>query len=305
MLAVFESVDLRSADAVVAALQAGTRANRSAPCRRGSIDVVEGAEAPPRLIATGDLHDNPVHLARAVELAGMADPAGAPGAHLTLHEVIHSDRLVNGVDLSYAALVRVALVKAAFPAHCHTLLANHELAQIVGAGIIKDGANVCALFNEGVEWVFGGDAPRVQAAVGEFIRSMPLALRIVHGPGAPDTLCAHSLPDPTLMDRFDPSVLERDLEESDYAPRRGSAHLLVWGRSQRPEQLEFLSRRWNVGLFLLGHEKAERGVMLVPPNAVVINSDHADGKYIPLPLDRPTSADLAVALAASIAPVPA
>ncbi|MCW5765650.1 MAG: hypothetical protein KIT68_06715 [Phycisphaeraceae bacterium] len=305
MLAVFESVDLRSADAVVAALVAGALANRTAPCRRGSIDVIDGAAAPSRLIATGDLHDNPVHLARAVELAGMGDPADAPTAHLTLHEVIHSDRLVNGVDLSYAALVRVALVKAAFPAHCHTLLANHELAQIVGAGIIKDGANVCALFNEGVEWVFGGDASRVQAAIGEFIRSMPLALRIAHGPGTPDTLCAHSLPDPMLMDRFDPDVLGRDLAEADYAPRRGSAHLMVWGRAQTADQLRTLSQRWNVGLFLLGHEKADRGVMLVPPNAVVINSDHAEGKYIPLPLATAPTPELALSRAASIAPGPA
>lgn len=300
MLPVFESINLRDAAAVCDALARAANANRSAPCRSGSIDVIDGATAPSRLIATGDLHDNPVHLARVVELAGMAAPGQAPRAHLTLHEVIHSDRLINGVDMSYTALVRVALVKAAFPEHCHTLLANHELSQIAGAGIIKDGANVVALFNEGVEWVFGADAPSVQSAIGGFIRSMPLALRIRHTAG-PDTLCAHSLPDPFLMDRFDPAILERDLVEDDYQPRKGSAHILVWGRAQKPEQLTALGQRWNVGLFVLGHEKTEQGVMVVPPCAVVLSSDHARGRYIPLPLDRAIGADGAAMLARPIA----
>ena len=292
MIPLFESVDLASPAAVVQAFTRGADANRDAPCRRGSIDVIHG---PGRLIATGDLHDNPMALARLASLAGMTAAGGNPAAHLTLHEVVHSDRLSDGMDFSYRALARVALLKQTFPEHVHTLLANHELSQIMGAGIIKDGINVVGAFNEGVEYVFGEEAAQVQSAIGEFIKSMPLALLCESGPASAaseprDVLCAHSLPGPLAMERFDAGVLERDLRDEDYLPRTGSAHAMVWGRGQRPVDLERLAARWRVGLFVLGHEKAESGVLMVPPNAVVLNSDHERGKYLDIDLARPPAA---------------
>lgn len=280
-------IDMRDADAVVHALEDGARANLSCVLRRGCCEVIE-ARPTERLIATGDLHDNPVHFDRVIEMAGQGESPSATPAHVTLHEVIHSDRLINGLDLSYRALVKVAALKAAHPLHVHTLLANHELAQIAGAGIIKDGANVVDLFNEGVEYVFGGEAERVLTAIAAFIRSMPLALRVV-GAGAPgrDLLCTHSLPVPELMDRFDPGVLDRVLDEPDYTPRRGSAHLLVWGRDHTREQLESLAKAWGCGAFVLGHEKAPEGHFVREPNCLVLNSDHERGVYAEIDLGGP------------------
>ncbi|MFG0313994.1 MAG: hypothetical protein ACF8LL_07400 [Phycisphaerales bacterium] len=279
-------LDLQDPVAVCDALTAAAEANRDASCRRGSIDEVSGD--PSRLIATGDLHDNPIHLARVTEAADLE----AGGAHLTLHEIIHSDRLIAGVDLSYRALTRVAAMKLAHPELVHTLLANHELSQIAGAGIIKDGVKVVEVFNEGLEYVFDDEAPKVAKAIETFVRSMPLALRCRTSKG--DILCAHSLPGPALMGRFDPGVLERDLTDADYEPRQGSAHLMVWGRGYDAEQLEDLVERWGVNLFILGHEHAENGVMLVPPCAIVLNSDHERGVYLPVDLSDPPNPTEAV-----------
>jgi hypothetical protein len=206
--------------------------------------------------------------------------------------------------------VKVAALKAAFPERVHVLLANHELAQVVGAGIIKDGVKVVEAFNLGVEYVFGADAPAVQEAIGEFIRSMPLALRCRCGPpgsldeaGAShhDILCAHSLPSPALMSRFDPTVLSRDLTEQDYEPRQGAAHLMVWGRGYDAEQIEDLVERWGVNMFILGHEKAEHGVRFIPPCAIVLNSDHEHGVYLPIDLGRPPKPEDAAGLVRPLA----
>lgn len=288
----YDELDLRRADAVLDVLEQGRLANLNAPCRRGSIDVIEPADGTSRrLVATGDLHDNPVHLARLVHAAALDSP---DPVHLTLHEVIHGGRFVNDMDFSFRALVRVAALKAAHPLHVHTLLANHELSQIVGSGIVKDGINVVRAFNDAVEFTFADQAAAVQAAIGAFIRSMPLALV------AGRVLCSHSLPAPELMDRFDPGVLSRDLNEDDYVPRRGSAHLMVWGRGHTPEQLRLLAEVWNVSLFVLGHEKADDGAIVVPPNTVVLNSDHERAKMLPIDLDAPPDADLALTLAQPI-----
>ncbi|MFN7020013.1 MAG: hypothetical protein ACK4WH_01630 [Phycisphaerales bacterium] len=279
MSGVLEQVDLRDADAVIAALEAGAAANTGASCRVGSIDVVTVGPGE-RLVLTGDLHDNPLHMARVVRAAGMDEPgSGVAPAHLTLHELIHGDRLGNGMDFSYRVLVRAALLKAAFPPRVHTLLANHELAQAMRTAIVKDGVLVVEAFDHAVEYVFGGRAGEVRRAVEGFIFSMPLALRVVRG-GLGDILCAHSLPGPEVMGIFDPTVLERPMEASDLVPRRGSAHLMVWGRGHSPEQLETLARRWGVSMFVLGHEHAEAGALALPPNALVLNSDHERGVMV-------------------------
>jgi hypothetical protein len=268
------------AGSVIAALEAGACANRSAKCRQGSIDVID---APAHLIATGDLHDNPVHLERLIRVARL--DSGTDPAHLTLQEIIHGDRLVSGMDLSYRMLAHVALLKAAYPEQVHILLGNHELAQMQKAGIVKEGIRSVEAFEAGLEYVFGDRAPEVSAAIDGFIRSMPLALRARTPQG--DILCAHSLPPAAAMGRFDTSVLFRDLADDDYAPRQGAAHLMVWGRGYDVEGLEDLVERWGVYLFILGHEKAPEGVLFVPPNAVVLNSDHERGVYLPIDLSNP------------------
>jgi len=292
------SLNLQSADEVVRLLDAGATANRGAPCRRGSIDIIT---APGRLVATGDLHDNPLHLSKLVRAARLdvddgrnVGDDGLPLPHVTFHEIIHSPRLLNGMDFSYRALTRVAALKAAFPDRVHTLLGNHELAQVQNAGIIKDGVRSVDVFNDAVAYVFGDDGPRVLEAVGRFVYSMPIALRChcLRGDGhAMDILCAHSLPGPAMMNRFDPTLLSRQLTAEDYEPRTGSAHQMIWGRGYDSEQLEDLVERWGVNLFILGHEKADNGISLVPPNAVVLASDHERGVYLPIDLSDPPRLD--------------
>lgn len=308
-------VNVQNAEQVIDLFHEAARASRDAACREGSVEVIRG---PGALIATGDLHDNPFHLDRLLALcgldgdtataparadgspppacagsspepcAGTAEPGSVePPVHVTFHEVIHSDRILNGLDLSYRALARIAEAKVRAPERVHTLLANHELAQIVGAGIVKDGVRCVEAFNDGLGYVFGDDWERVAQALGEFIRAMPVALRCVTPRG--DVLCAHSLPSPGVMGRFDTTILSRELTEADYAPRLGSAHLMVWGRGYDAELLEDLVERWGVDMFILGHEKADNGCLVIPPCAVVLNSDHDRGVYLPLDLERPPS----------------
>jgi hypothetical protein len=287
-------LDASSAGSVVNALRAGASANRNALCRKGAIDVIH---APGELIATGDLHDNPTNYRKLVMRAGMTlheagldeqapaqGPASTP-SHLTLHEIIHSDRLWQGMDMSYRMLTRVAHLKARYPEHVHTLLGNHELAQLMNSTVMKDGVKCVQAYNEGLDYVFGDDAPMVREASDDFIRSMPLALE-AHTP-AGVLLCAHSLPPAGAMQRFDATILHRNLTPDDYTPRIGSAYTMVWGRGYDAEGLEDLVERWGVTMFILGHEKAEEGVLFVPPNAIVLASDHERGTFLPIDLANP------------------
>lgn len=273
--------DLSAAQAVDA-LHAGARANLGAACRLGSIDRVQG---PGRLIATGDIHDNPEHLNAVIHAACLGSDAPA---HITLHELIHPPGLKAGdADHSWRALIRVAALKAEYPEFVHTLLANHELAQATGSDIRKNGVRLVEAFDKGLEKAFGRHASSVREAIGVFVRSMPIALRCEGARG--DVLCAHSLPGPGMMGRFDPSILSRPMRVSDYDFGGGSAYAMVWGRGYDHEQLEDLTERWGVNLFILGHEHAADGYQLIRPNALVLNSDHERGVYLPIDIDAPPS----------------
>lgn len=279
--------ELNDSDAVIAIFDRGAEANYDASCRRGSIDEIS---APGRLIATGDIHDNPIHYQKLVNLAGLTpDHDDAERKHLTLHELIHSDRLINGMDFSYRTLARVARLKADYPEHVHTLIANHEMAQLIKSAILKDGVKCVEVFREALGYIFGEDAERVEASIDRFLRSMPLALRChctKASGGRTDVLCSHSLPSPAMMGRFDTTIISRELTDDDYQPRTGSAYAMVWGRGYDAELLEDLVERWGVDWFIVGHEHAEFGSAFVPPNAVVLNSDHQHGVYLPLDLSE-------------------
>lgn len=268
---------------MVDAFSRGASANLEAACRAGSIDRIHVAGPSRTLIATGDLHDHPNNFATLLERAHLTDDAPGEPRHLTLHELIHSDRLHMGMDFSFRQLARVAALKAEHPELVHVLLANHEIAQLTGGLIVKHGVRCVEAFDMALEHTFHDETDRVREACNAFIRSMPLALR-AETTTCGDLLCAHSLPGPAGMAQFDPGVLSRPLTDDDFQ-MRGSARTMVWGRGYDQEQLEDLVERWGVNMFILGHEHAEAGYQVVPPNALVLNSDHDLGVSLQIELD--------------------
>ncbi len=269
-------LDLRSASSVIDVFDRAADALRDSPVRMKSIVQLP---ARGRLLATGDLHDNPVHLQKIVALARLAD---SPDHHVVLHELIHGDRMINSMDFSHRVLARVAQLVLDHPHQVHPLLANHELAQMTGRSISKGAGDSVKMFNDALDFVFGEEAIEVGEAAGRFIAAMPLALRSESG-----VFCAHSLPAPAMMKMFDPGIVERDLTTDDYLPRTGSAHMMVWGRGQTPEQIELLAQRWHVKLFVLGHQHVETGIDCNGPMMLVLNSDHERAAVLPIDLSIP------------------
>lgn len=241
------------------------------------------ARLPPRgrLIATGDLHDNPFHLEKVIAVARLE---ASPDHHVVMHEMIHGERLLNGMDFSYRMLTRVAELVIAHPDQVHPVLANHELAQMTGRGVSKGAGNSVQLFNDALDYVFGDDTVDVADAINGFIRAMPIALLSDGLAGEGGVLCAHSLPMEAMMRHFDIDLFDRDLTEEDYRAPHGSAYLMVWGRRHTIEQVEQLAERWGVKLFCLGHEHAETGIEMRGPRVLILNTDHERATVLPIDL---------------------
>jgi len=267
-------IDLRDPDAVIAALDGGATASFKAAHRRGSIAELGGRG---RLVVTGDLHDHSLNLRRAVKLAALdADPAN----HLVLHELVHGPDLVNGYDLSVRILIRVCLLKAAYPEQVLLLLSNHELAQRNHEGILKDGSSVVQQFEEGVGFLYHQRADDVMAAVDRYVESLLLGVRCANG-----IFVAHSLPAPRKLADFDPAVVDRVPKDEDLA-EGGSAHMMVWGRRHTDALADQLAEAWGVGQFVLGHQPVDMGYDTLGRRILIINSDDNHGVALPIDLAK-------------------
>ena len=233
------------------------------------------------ILVSGDLHDNPPHLAKIIKLAALHEPTN----HVVLQELIHSGDTHNMHDLSYQMLVRVASLVVSYPLQVHPILANHELSQVTGRAITKGGGELVEGFIRGIDHVFGNEADNVLSAINSFVYAMPLAVRSNSG-----LMCCHSLPNEALMDAFDLDVIDRELLPEDVRGSDGSAYMMVWGRQHTQEQIDMLAAYWGVELFCLGHAWVPEGVEVAMDKVVLVNSDHDNGVVLPICLDAIQSA---------------
>jgi hypothetical protein len=270
-----ESVlNLGDAAAVAAAFRHAADALRDDPQRRGSSVHLPDAG---HLLATGDLHDHQLNFRRLLKLA---DLDAAADRHLILHEVIHGPDRVNDADLSVRMLARCADLVNRYPTQVHVLLSNHELAQLNGEAITKDGASVVDAFDAGIDFLYGPDADDVRQAMNDYILAMPLAVRCANG-----VMVSHSLPAPRRIDAFDKTVLDRELTEDDRR-HKGSAYDLVWGRYQNQTITQELAEAWGVSAFVVGHQPAEMGYEPIAKNTLILASDHNHGVALSIDLAR-------------------
>ncbi len=117
------------------------------------------------IVVAGDIHGNRSSLARIIDYAGIGN---SPNHLLILQEIVHGPLDPRtGHDRSIEVLLRAARLKIAHGQNVIFLMSNHDLAQVTGNEINKDGRGVCRSFDEGVEFCFGAEAPDILDAVKE------------------------------------------------------------------------------------------------------------------------------------------
>jgi len=265
-----------SADQVVETLGAAADENKMAPQR---IEQVVHLPEEGELWMTGDLHD---HRRNFDKLLKAADLGNNPQRHLVLHELIHGDHYdATGAEESWVTLYRAAELKCDFPSQVHFMLANHDLAQIHGKGIMKAGLSVCEAFTKGVKKAFDGHHNVVTMAISEFLLSLPLAVRAPNG-----LFCCHSLPSDDQIDTFDFTVFDRQLTGPDYAQRNGPVYQLIWGRNFSPATVDKFLEKLNAEVLITGHQPQEMGYTTNGEKHLIIASDHNQGVFLPIDLSQ-------------------
>jgi len=264
----------------VATFQEAARHNFEEPCRQGSIVRLPGYG---QAVMTGDIHGHRKNLEK---LQAYAMLERIPARHVILHEVVHSEMHPGGSDRSHEVLLEVAAYKCRFPEQVHFLQSNHELAQLTGYPIAKNGRMVLQDFTDAVKAAYGDDeGATVLAAMNEFIASFPLAVTTANR-----VWMSHSLPNAHDMDEFDPTVFDRRLSYDDLRDNKTVFHL-VWGRRHTPEQLEKLAAQLDVDVFITGHQPQDMGYDLRFDRLIILASDHNHGCFLPFDLAKPQTAE--------------
>ena len=228
---------------------------------------------------TGDLHDHRTNFGK---LLAAADLSNNPQRHIVLHELIHGDHFdQSGAEDSWQMLYRAAEFKCEHPNQVHFLLANHDLAQIHGEGIMKAGLSVCEAFNAGVERDFGERGTLVTVAITEFLLTLPLAIRCPNG-----LFFCHSLPTDDQIPGFDFSVFDRPLAPQDYRRRTGPVYQLIWGRNVTPAGVEAFAEKVGAQIIITGHQPQDSGYLVNGDRHLIIASDHNQGVLLPLKLQE-------------------
>jgi hypothetical protein len=229
---------------------------------------------------TGDIHDHRTNFSKLVRHADLADN---PNRHLILHELIHGDHYdQSGAEDSWQTLYKAAELKCSYSGQVHFMLANHDLAQIQGEGIMKAGMSVCEAFTAGVKRDFNSQADAVTFAISEFFLSLPLAIRCPHG-----LFFCHSLPTDAQISEFDFTVFDRELNGRDYQRRTGPVYQLIWGRNMSPATVATFTEKVDTKIVITGHQPQDSGYATNGDQHLIIASDHNQGVFLPIDLDKP------------------
>ncbi|MBI5866470.1 MAG: metallophosphoesterase [Planctomycetes bacterium] len=267
------------ADHAVRSLREAAGLLREDPIRRGATLHFGNAG---QLVLTGDMHGN---LKNFEKLQRFCALERSPARYVLLHELIHQEvQTERDMDLSIDLLVAAAAWKVAFPDNVYFMQSNHELAQLRGQEITKGGRSVLLDFERGVAYRYGRHAAGVIDAVCDYIAALPLAARTANG-----VFASHSLPDPLLLEIFDPTLLDREPTPQELSPG-GPAYSLVWGRFHSPEAVQYFAQKLGVSGFVIGHTPQEDGYKVIG-RMIILASDHNHGCFLPLDLNRPMTVE--------------
>lgn len=250
--------------------------NLEDPRRSGNVVAVEsGCD----LLVSGDLHGYRTGLTKLISAAGLA---GNPQRRLVLQEIIHGPPdAASSQDRSLELLMRAARLKVSHPAQVLFVLGNHDVAQVTGNEITKEGRGVVKAFLAGVRFAFPDATDEMLPAINEFLLSIPLALRCPN-----KVFIAHSLPSPSRMAMAGMEILGRPIVPQDLR-RGGGAYEWTWGRDHTADQLESLAGQLDIEYFILGHRHSQQGYEVVSPRGLTISTDHERGYVMAFGGDQP------------------
>jgi hypothetical protein len=267
---------------VLATVRRATALFRATPGRSGGVISLD-PETAADVMVVGDLHGNIPAFRKVLEVAALAQN---PRRHLVLQELIHGPRMYpdDKGDKSHQLVDLVCALKCQYPDRVHLILGNHELSELTGRSIGKNGVPLNALFRLGIGTAYGDKGDAVYSAYKNLFASLPLAVRTPNR-----VFLCHTIPDALELDGLDLGVLELDEWPPEAMKRHGTVYALTWGRDTADETVDRFARMVDADWFVTGHQPCDHGFRQANARQIIIDGTDPLPTYCLFPACEPVS----------------
>jgi hypothetical protein len=266
---------------ILATVRRATQLFRSTPGRSGGVVLLDGSAAD--VMVVGDLHGN---LAAFRKVLAAAALDLHPNRHLVFQELIHGPWQYpdEGGDRSHQLLDLVCGLKCQYPERVHLILGNHELSELTGRVIGKNGVPLNALFRKGLYTAYGPRGQTIFEAYVGLFAVLPLAVRTTNR-----VFLCHTIPDGLDLDGLDLKVLEYDEWPPEALKRHGTVYCLTWGRDTSPETADRFAAMVDADWFITGHQPCEAGFLRANHRHIVIDGTNPHPSFCLFPASEPVT----------------
>jgi hypothetical protein len=235
---------------------------RTTPGRQGSLVTLDSAED---VMVVGDLHGN-VNAFR--QILGEAALPKNPGRHLVLQELVHGPWMYpdEAGDKSHQLVDLVSALKCQYPDRVHLILGNHELSELTGRPIGKNGVYLNTLFRQGLETAYGESAAAIEQAYHVLFAALPLAVRTPNR-----VFLCHTIPDAVDLDRLDLELLRTGVWSPESMMRGGTIYALTWGRDLDADTVDRFATMVDADWFITGHQPCDEGFLQPNHRQIIID----------------------------------
>ena len=265
---------------ILTAVRRATALIRATRGRSGGIITLDTAV---EVMVVGDLHGN---ISAFKEILALAALDRQPGRHLVLQELIHGPLTYpdDKGDRSHQLLDVFTALKCVYPDRVHHILGNHELSELTGRSIGKDGEGLNAKFRRGVETAYGSLAGDIHESYKALFGSLPLAIKTANR-----VYVCHTLPDAIDLDTLDFELLKADSWPEEAMKRRGTIYAMTWGRDTTPENADRFAARVDADFFVTGHQPCELGFRMANHRQIIIDGTNPYPSYCLFPAEQPVT----------------
>jgi hypothetical protein len=236
-------------------------------------------------MVVGDLHGNIPAFRKTLQVTALDR---YPGRNLVLQELIHGPRMYpdDKGDRSHQLVDLVCALKCQFSERVHLILGNHELSELTGRPIAKNGVPLNALFRLGIETAYRGHGAAVYAAYQELFAALPLCVRTPNR-----VFLCHTIPDGIDLDDFDPGVFGLDTWPPEAMKRHGTVYALTWGRDTAAETVDRFAAIVDADWFVTGHQPCDDGFRQANHRQIIIDGTDPYPAYCLFPANEPVTVD--------------
>ena len=228
-------------------------------------------------MVVGDLHGNLPAFSQALAIAALDRH---PRRHLVLQELVHEINKNDDdrPDRSHRLVDLVSALKCQYPQRVHLILGNHELSELTGRIIGKDGHALNLRFRQGMELAYGARTHDVYEAYLVLFAALPLAVRTPNR-----VFVCHTLPDARYLDDLDLALLHADHWPEEAMKRGGTIYALTWGRDTTPETADRFAAMVDADWFVTGHQPCDEGFRQANHRQIIVDGTNPYPAYCLFP----------------------